>query len=387
MGRTRKTANLVNDLVGIDTTAKSTFTDINFSGDLVGDGSELSGIAAGLGTALSSDTTNPLSNIYYTNQVLEIDNTSTIDVPSTAKVAYTQYAEIQVNGTADLIIADGDDLVPDILGIGTTGTSSGTLAGGGGRLRADNITGKEGVSAPTFPSGLVVAGVSTFASISADAINSDSSLIISGGLLVGSAATFSGNVNIAGVLTYDDVTNIDSVGLITARSGISVVGSGVTIVDGINVTSGGATISGGIDVTGDTDFNGLLKEKVIVTAGKLSNNTNIYLENGCVHIFTTAESTTSTPAIKYNATTNLKDKMSVGESVVVTLITTANASAYSANITIDGDPVTENWVGGSAPADGGSSGVDIHTFTIIKVASSGTTDQQLTVIANHSKTS
>ena len=387
MGRTRKTANLVNDLVGIDTTAKSTFTDIDFSGDLVGDGSELSGIAAGLGTALSSDTTNPLSNIYYTNQVLEIDNTSTIDVPSTAKVAYTQYAEIQVNGTADLIIADGDDLVPDILGIGTTGTSSGTLAGGGGRLRADNITGKEGVSAPTFPSGLVVAGVSTFASISADAINSDSSLIISGGLLVGSAATFSGNVNIAGVLTYDDVTNIDSVGLITARSGISVVGSGVTIVDGINVTSGGATISGGIDVTGDTDFNGLLKEKVIVTAGKLSDNTNIYLENGCVHIFTTAESTTSTPAIKYSATANLKDKMSVGESVVVTLITTANASAYSANITIDGDPVTENWVGGSAPADGGSSGVDIHTFTIIKVASSGTTDQQLTVIANHSKTS
>ena len=387
MGRTRKTANLVNDLVGIDTTAKSTFTNIDFSGDLVGDGSELSGISAGLGTALSSDTTNPLSNIYYTNQVLEIDNTSTIDVPSTAKIAYTQYAEIQVNGTADLIIADGDDLLPDILGIGTTGTSSGTLAGGGGRLRADNITGKEGVSAPTFPSGLVVTGVSTFASISADAINSDSSLIISGGLLVGSAATFSGNVNIAGVLTYDDVTNIDSVGLITARSGISVVGSGVTIVDGINVTSGGATISGGINITGDTDFNGLLKEKVIVTAGKLSDNTNIYLENGCVHIFTTAESTTSTPAIKYSATANLKDKMSVGESVVVTLITTANASAYSANITIDGDAVTENWVGGSAPSDGGSSGVDIHTFTIIKVASSGTTDQQLTVIANHSKTS
>ena len=106
MGRTRKTANLVNDLVGIDTTAKSTFTDIDFSGDIAGDGSELSGIAAGLGTGLSSDTTNPLSNIYYTNQVLEFDNTATVDVPSSAKVAYTQFAEIQVNGTADLIIAD-----------------------------------------------------------------------------------------------------------------------------------------------------------------------------------------------------------------------------------------------------------------------------------------
>ena len=163
------------------------------------------------------------------------------------------------------------------------------------------------------------------------------------------------NMNVGGVLTYEDVTNVDSVGIVTARGGL--------------VTQK------------------MLKEEVNVTAGKLSDNTNIYLENGCVHIFTTAESTTSTPAIKYNATTDLKDKMSVGESVVVTLITTANASAYSANITIDGDTVTENWIGGITPSGGGDSGVDIHTFTIIKVASSGTTDQQLTVIANYSKTS
>ena len=167
--------------------------------------------------------------------------------------------------------------------------------------------------------------------------------------------TFTGNVSVGGTLTYEDVTNIDSVGIVTARGGL---------------------------VTRK-----MLKEEVNVTSGTLSANPNIYLENGCVHIFTSAESTTSTPAIKYNSTTDLKDMMSVGESVVVTLITTANASAYSANITIDGDAVTENWVGGSAPSDGGSSGVDIHTFTIIKVASSGTTDQQLTVIANHSKTS
>ena len=35
--------------------------------------------------------------------------------------------------------------------------------------------------------------------------------------LTGVAATFSGNVNISGTLTYEDVTNIDSVGIITAR--------------------------------------------------------------------------------------------------------------------------------------------------------------------------
>ena len=41
-------------------------------------------------------------------------------------------------------------------------------------------------------------------------------------------ADYSGNVTIGGTLTYEDVTNIDSVGLITARNGI-VVGSGITL--------------------------------------------------------------------------------------------------------------------------------------------------------------
>jgi hypothetical protein len=74
--------------------------------------------------------------------------------------------------------------------------------------------------------------------------------------------------------------------------------------------------------------------------------------------------------------------MGVGDVITVTLVTTANASGYSAQLTIDGSAVTENWVGGSAPSDGGSSGVDIHSYTIIKTASA-----TFTVIANQIKTS
>ena len=40
------------------------------------------------------------------------------------------------------------------------------------------------------------------------------------GALSGTTATFSGNVIVGGVLTYEDVTNIDSVGILTARAGI-----------------------------------------------------------------------------------------------------------------------------------------------------------------------
>ena len=42
------------------------------------------------------------------------------------------------------------------------------------------------------------------------------------GNITGVAATFTGNVNVGGVLTYEDVTNVDSVGIITARSDLSI---------------------------------------------------------------------------------------------------------------------------------------------------------------------
>ena len=41
-------------------------------------------------------------------------------------------------------------------------------------------------------------------------------------------AKFDGTVGIAGTLTYEDVTNVDSIGIITARTGV-IVGSGVTL--------------------------------------------------------------------------------------------------------------------------------------------------------------
>jgi len=78
----------------------------------------------------------------------------------------------------------------------------------------------------------------------------------------------------------------------------------------------------------------------------------------------------------------LNDAMNIGEALTVTIITTAAAAGYSAQLTIDGNNVTENWIGGSAPSDGGASGVDIYTYNIIKTANA-----TFTVIANQTKTS
>ena len=79
---------------------------------------------------------------------------------------------------------------------------------------------------------------------------------------VSGAATFTGSVSIGGTLTYEDVTNIDSVGLITARKGIissgvvtatsfSGAGSGLTgvstnFVSAVGIQSAGTVIGVGI---------------------------------------------------------------------------------------------------------------------------------------------
>ena len=90
-------------------------TATSFHGDI----SNATGAAAGLGTALSQTQTSPLNKIYFTDNILSIGATITIDPPPSSTVAYTNYSEIKISG-ADLIIKDGDDFIPDILGLSTT---------------------------------------------------------------------------------------------------------------------------------------------------------------------------------------------------------------------------------------------------------------------------
>ena len=72
--------------------------------------------------------------------------------------------------------------------------------------------------------GIQFAGVTTIATLNA----SDNVLSVGGTVNFVSDVSIGGTVSIAGTLTYEDVTNIDAVGLITARNGV-VVGSGITL--------------------------------------------------------------------------------------------------------------------------------------------------------------
>jgi hypothetical protein len=167
---TNFTVDAVNSRVGLGSTnptAKLNVSGIVSATAFYGDGSNLEGVAsAGLGTAVEAGSAFGGEQIYYTNTVLGIGGTVTVDPPATSNVAYTQYQEIAVDLGADLIIASGDDFVPDILGLSTVGVTP--LTGAGGRIRADLFTNKAGNGAPTFQTGLRVTGVVTATSFSGD---------------------------------------------------------------------------------------------------------------------------------------------------------------------------------------------------------------------------
>ena len=81
------------------------------------------------------------------------------------------------------------------------------------------------------------------------------------GALTANSAVFSGNISVGGVLTYEDVTNVDSVGVITARTGIKVLGGGVNAVGIITADSyrGDGSQLTGIDATSLKDSGGSTK--------------------------------------------------------------------------------------------------------------------------------
>jgi len=143
--------------------------------------------------------------------------------------------------------------------------------------------------------------------------------------------------------------------------------------DKLETTNDGVKITGIGTFTAGANFDGILSEKFNTTAGKLSDNTNIDLENGMIHFFTTQESTTCTPNIRYNSSKSLNNMLTTGDSLTVTVITTAAAGGYSANWQVDGANVTEEWNGGSAPDAGGDGGYDVYTITLLKTGNTAYT--------------
>ena len=105
--------------------------------------------------------------------------------------------------------------------------------------------------------GIQFAGVTTIATLNA----SDNVLSVGGTVNFVSDVSIGGTVSIAGTLTYEDVTNVDAVGLITARDGIK-VGSGITLSKDGDIFFTGIMTGNGSGLTGVANTDVIFTDKI-----------------------------------------------------------------------------------------------------------------------------
>ena len=138
-------------------------------------------------------------------------------------------------------------------------------------LRVNTINSRTGFGTITVSeTGQDLVGITTIENLTAE------------NTLVGAAASFTGNVSVGGVLTYEDVTNIDAVGLITARQGIEIgarpgVAASIS-VDGNMIVSGISTFGGALTGTTGT-FSGAVSGTTGTFSGNIAANGNIVGDN------------------------------------------------------------------------------------------------------------
>ena len=258
-------------------------------------------------------------------------------------------------------------------------------------------------------------GIVTFSNATDSTSSTTGAVIISGGVGIAKSLFVGNNVTIGGTVTYEDVTNVDSVGIITAQTGVIITaGRGLQVTaGGLNVDAGIGTFDAGLAVgTGATIFspatnvitagtastevvrinanagillnNGILAERVKIDSDSINSDKFIRLQDGMVHYRSSAVGAASVkPDIV--STTGINTDMGIGDTIAVTLITVAgNTSHFVSSVAIDGRTtgISTYWTGGSTPEAGGGSNVDIYAFNILKTA-----DNTFTVIANQTLTS
>ena len=279
-------------------------------------------------------------------------------------------------------------------------------AGDGLDLTSSNIVGAVNVKAT---------GIVTCANTTASTSTTTGSLIVGGGVGIAGSVFIGENLSVGGTVTYEDVTNVDSVGIITAQTGVIITaGRGLQVTaGGLNVDAGIGTFDAGLAVgTGATIFspatnvitagtastevvrinanagillnNGILAERVKIDSDSINSDKFIRLQDGMVHYRSSAVGAASVkPDIV--STTGINTDMGIGDTIAVTLITVAgNTSHFVSSVAIDGRTtgISTYWTGGSTPDAGGGSNVDIYAFNILKTA-----DNTFTVIANQTLTS
>ena len=222
------------------------------------------------------------------------------------------------------------------------------------KIQVDTIVNKDDNGSPNFPSGATVTGVVTATTFS--------------GNITGTTATFTGNVSVGGTLTYEDVTNVDSVGLITARSGIRITDGGLQVTAGVTTFLGEQRVSTGAEKVFRTSGNtvSLVYNSSGTSGGNVGYTTN---PSGDIALNVTGIPTSSS-----------FDDHSITFAVIVNNTGTARTVT---SVNLNGVPETIRWAGGSLSAALSgvttTTGHTIFSFTGINTVGSASTAANYTV--------
>lgn len=233
------------------------------------------------------------------------------------------------------------------------------------------------------------------------------------GLQVGSGKT----LTIGGTITLNGTINGSAaVGVANGGTGATsltannvILGNGTSAVqvvapgtNGNVLTSNGttwvsSTPAAGVSLSADNTWTGIqtftgstskiavvptnIAEPATVSATAATGTINYDVTTQSVLYYTSNASANWTVNFRGSSGTSLNTLMSTGQMITVAFLVTQGATAYyNSAVQVDGSSVTPKWQGGTAPAAGNASSIDVYTYTIVKTGSAA-----FTVFASQTK--
>ena len=176
--------------------------------------------------------------------------------PLTGDVTGTADLALGLFGTPDITVGSANASSLNVTGLTTLSANGGITTTGGDLYVGGNLFVNEDITLDEISArSLNISGLSTFLE----------------------DVEFKKNVSIGGTLTYEDVTNVDSIGIVTAGSGLRVTAGGIIVTTGISTlndtTEATSTTTGALQVAGGVGIGLSLYVGGLLTAGAIDGGT------------------------------------------------------------------------------------------------------------------
>jgi hypothetical protein len=145
-----------------------------------------------------------------------------------------------------------------------------------------------------------------------------------------------------------------------------------TIDTASNTITGAVTLTGTQTLTNKTLTGPILtapEERTTVSATAATGTVNFDASTQGVLYYTSNATANWTLNVRGTSGTTLSSILAVGDAISVNfLVTNGSTAYYQTAFNIDGSAVTPKYSGGTAPASGNASAIDVYTYTIVKTA-------------------